>query len=651
MRAEGDSPAGTSAEGAGLAAQAGGAAQAGASGGARAPEAGRRVFYACKYTPLELLAGFGAQAVPLEAGTDDFAEADRLAHPNLCGYGRGMIERAMAGDVRELVLVTCCDVVKRVYDVLAAQHRIDFLWLLDLPHRRGPAEVRLFRARLAELARAYAAYSGATFDPGRALASLPEASAPGDGRVTLLGAHADAALVDAVRDAMGPGVEVENATCTNRRIDAPAPLGLARAPREGSCDACGADAGGAGGPSDASGGGDALGAFLDWYAPALLGQVPCMRMADARARGELLGAPGQLGVVYHTMKFCDYYGFEYARALEADEGDVPMVKIETDGTRQSSGQLRTRLEAFAETLRTTGGAATPDARGATGARADESEAPVGGTRDGGGAGPYALGVDSGSTSTDAALVNGDGAVVASAIVPTGARATLAAERARDQVLAQAGIAPDQVAYTVATGYGRDAIGYADASVTEITCHARGAHHLDPAARTVIDIGGQDSKVIHLTESGAVSSFVMNDKCAAGTGRFLEMMARTLEVSLDEFCRLGRSWKRDVTISSMCTVFAESEVVSLVAQDTPTPDIVHGLDRSVASKVSSLARRVGAEPPYLMTGGVAANDGVVDALSEALGAPVATNPSSQLCGAIGAALIARDRAGGGRGARG
>jgi len=249
-----------------------------------------------------------------------------------------------------------------------------------------------------------------------------------------------------------------------------------------------------------------------------------------------------------------------------------------------------------------------------------------------------MGVDSGSTSTDAVIVDGAGKVVASVIVPTGAKATQSARRAKEEVLAAAGLTESDMALRVATGYGRDNIPDMDTAITEITCHARGAHYLAPEASTIIDIGGQDSKVIHLDEKGGVSNFVMNDKCAAGTGRFMEMMARTLEMSLEDFCATGLRWKKEVRISSMCTVFAESEVVSLVAEDTPTPDIIHGLCESVARKTATLAKRVNGEPPYLMTGGVANNLGVVKALGEVLGAPVRTHEESQLCGAIGAALL-------------
>lgn len=436
-------------------------------------------------------------------------------------------------------------------------------------------------------------------------------------RVTLMGAHASASLVAEVEK--GVGMPVENATCTSRHLKVSPPPQLARMATGPACGVC-CD----GGATPAA---DPLDAFLDWYAPALLGQIPCMRMDDIAERSELVGERGQQGVVYHTMKFCDYYGFEYGALAEKDE--IPMVKIETDGTSQSEGQLRTRLEAFGETLRARGGAAhqvqpAPTASG---------DAPVGPK-----AAAYVMGVDSGSTSTDVVIMDADKHIVATAIVPTGARAADAAARAMDEALSQAGIAASDVALRVSTGYGRDNIEGMDSSVTEITCHARGAHYLAPDARSVIDIGGQDSKVIHLNANGSVAGFVMNDKCAAGTGRFMEAMARVLEMDLDEFCRRGLEWRHEVRITSMCTVFAESEVVSLVAANTPTPDVIHGLDVSVARKTATLASRVGAEPPYLMTGGVAQNEGVVRALSEVLKAPVATHEDSQLCGAIGAALI-------------
>ena len=159
---------------------------------------------------------------------------------------------------------------------------------------------------------------------------------------------------------------------------------------------------------------------------------------------------------------------------------------------------------------------------------------------------------------------------------------------------------------------------------------------------MIDIGGQDSKVIRMDGEGKVENFVMNDKCAAGTGRFLEMMARTMELDLPSMSELSLHWKKEVAISSMCTVFAESEVVSLIADNTPTADIIHGLNQAVASKTASLVKRLGSAPAYVMTGGVAQNQGVVKALEEKLGEKIYVPKEAQLCGALGAALFALER---------
>ena len=562
------------------------------------------VHYACKYAPVELLAGYGAACEPVTYEADSFEEADRLAHPNLCGFGKSLISYALRDDVRALVLTSCCDVMRRIYDVLEAEQCLDFLFLVDLPHLTGPAERHRLEAELRRLASAWEGFTGASFDVGRALASFEPPVARQDARVTLLGAHGPDSLLEAAAEAFD--VPVENLTCTGGRRVASPPARLGRVPQQRPChEACDAQAPGP----------DPRDSFVQWYAGALLDQVPCLRMADVERRSEQIGTAGQRGIVYHTMKFCDYYGFEYL-SVSADS-PVPMLKVETDGTRQSAGQLSTRLKAFDETLV----GMTDQMRFSAG------NGPV-----------YVMGVDSGSTSTDAVVVDGEGTVVASVILPTGSKATESARKAIDQVLEKAGISRDQVTLAVATGYGRDSIPDMDTSITEITCHARGAHALAPEAMTIVDIGGQDSKVIKLDRDGGVVNFVMNDKCAAGTGRFLEMMARTMELPLDEFCRQGLEWKKDVKISSMCTVFAESEVVSLVADDTPVPDIIHGLDQSVASKIRSLAKRVKAEPPYLMTGGVANNEGVVAAIGEALGAPVTTSEDSQLCGALGAALL-------------
>ncbi len=252
------------------------------------------------------------------------------------------------------------------------------------------------------------------------------------------------------------------------------------------------------------------------------------------------------------------------------------------------------------------------------------------------------GVDVGALSTDTVILNGDGEILAYSIVNTGATATRAARRSYTQALALAGLAESDVSYVISTGYGRRAVPFADAQVTEITCHARGARFLFPETHTVIDIGGQDSKVIRVTPSGKVLDFVMNDKCAAGTGRFLEVMAKALEIKLEEMGERSLQAGHPVTISSTCTVFAESEVVSRIAEGQATADIVAGLHAAIANRISTMLKRVGMQEQVTMSGGVAKNIGVVRAIEEKIGVRLNIYQEPQIVGALGAALIALEK---------
>ena len=252
---------------------------------------------------------------------------------------------------------------------------------------------------------------------------------------------------------------------------------------------------------------------------------------------------------------------------------------------------------------------------------------------------YFAGVDVGSATTKAVIVDGQGRQLSRTIVPSGGRLSAAAETVLADALDTAGISRDQIRALISTGYGRESVEGRTKTVTEITCHARGVSIRNADARTVIDIGGQDSKAISLADNGAVRNFGMNDKCAAGTGRFLEVMARTLGVGLDEMGRLALEADRPAQISSTCTVFAESEVVSLLAQDEDLPRIFLGICKAIAERVKSLAVRVGIRPEVVMTGGVAKN------IEQALGMPVTVPDEPQLVGALGAALIACETYGG------
>lgn len=250
-----------------------------------------------------------------------------------------------------------------------------------------------------------------------------------------------------------------------------------------------------------------------------------------------------------------------------------------------------------------------------------------------------MGIDIGSTASKCVILKDGCEIAAKSLVDVGA-GTSGPKRAIDAVLLEAGIPQRELAFTLATGYGRNSLAaVADTQMSELSCHAKGAAFLFPSARTVIDIGGQDVKVMHV-ENGALCDFQMNDKCAAGTGRFLEVMARVLEARVDDLERLGALSTREISISSTCTVFAESEVISQLAQGADKRDIINGIHKSVANRVSGLARRVGVVADVVMTGGVARNGGVVEALSRELGCEISTSDLTQYAGALGAALFAR-----------
>jgi (R)-2-hydroxyacyl-CoA dehydratese activating ATPase len=250
------------------------------------------------------------------------------------------------------------------------------------------------------------------------------------------------------------------------------------------------------------------------------------------------------------------------------------------------------------------------------------------------------GIDIGSITAETVLLRGE-EILAAVILPTGANSRTAAERSLNAALGRAGLPRGAVTKIVTTGYGRSSFPQATRMITEITCHARGAFFLYPPTRTVIDIGGQDSKVIRLDGQGRNVDFQMNDKCAAGTGRFLEVMARALEVRLEDLGELSNNASGTIKISSTCTVFAESEVVSLIADNQPKDVIIRGLHDSIADRVTGMIQRVGLEEAVTLTGGVGKNKGVIQALEERLKIKLLIPPEPQIIGALGAALIARD----------
>lgn len=550
--------------------------------------------YVCKYAPLEIFEAMGTETGRIQPQVTNFNQADTLMHPNVCSFAKAVLEEVMGNDVYEgLVLTTCCDSMRRLYDNLKEQFPDKFIYICDVPRKVTGLSVKVYEKSLRRMIAAYEEFSGKTFQED-ALFNLLERKKEAEKlkktpekkkkKIGLMGARASAGVINLLEN--HEAEVLFDLTCT----------GIQRK----------------------------LGAkkeqVLFSYAESLLNQIPCMRMQKAVNRENYLeGFKDELdGIIYHTVKFCDNFGYEYAWLKERI--GVPLLLVETDATKQCEGQIRTRVEAFLESLDTEG-------KKVTGRKKSMEDGHM-----------YVLGIDSGSTSTNAVIINEKEEILASHVIRTGAKSGESAERIFREVLEKAGLAKENLDLVVSTGYGRVSIDFADENITEITCHGRGAHYFNPSVHTILDIGGQDSKAIHLSDSGEVTDFVMNDKCAAGTGRFLEMMARTLEIGIDELGPISLQWKEDITISSMCSVFAESEVISLIARNKEKPDIAHGIHKAIANKAVSLMKRVGLEEGYMMTGGVAKNPGVVKVVEEKLGASLYICEEPEIVGALGAALL-------------
>ena len=641
-----------------------------------------RIGYVCKYAPLEALEAMGAHMERIEPDESlvSFDAAESCMHANVCSFAKATFETVLSGSFDGIVLTTCCDSMRRLADALRAQAPDLFIHVLDVPRDTGEAACALFERRVSEFLSAYGEFANVDFSEAKLFTQLGGTLCPAEGtcestlELDLARLHSETAqpsfrlaksssvsqsfanrdkAADSAAWSEGCGASERNADEAvavpqvepnrGQATDAGAwSEGCAASERNATAAAAAAQVDNALQPQthfsptmpnvgiagaranaeikrilEARGVNiafditctNAIRRFvprktdtLAQYAHDVLTQLPCARMRDISPRKGFFDhvLPQVDGLVYHTVQFCDMYSYEYSDLKRTSP--VPILALETDCTAQSRGQMLTRLEAFLESI------------GASQTEHPESQkgSPMST------AATFVVGLDSGSTSTNAVVMNAAREIVASVVIRTGAKAGASAERAYREVLERASIAPDQVGCTIATGYGRVSIPFADENVTEISCHGRGAHYFNPDVRTILDIGGQDSKAIHVNAAGEVTDFAMNDKCAAGTGRFLEMIARSLEISLDELGPAALESKKRLEIASMCSVFAESEVISLIANNEEKPDIAAGVCRAVAGKAYSLMRRVGLEGAYMMTGGVAQNPGVVRAVEELIG---------------------------------
>ncbi|WP_234123519.1 acyl-CoA dehydratase activase [Clostridium hydrogenum] len=554
--------------------------------------------YVCKYTPSHIIKSFNEEAVRINPSVRGFDKAETLMHPNICTYAKAVLEECINSNIYNIVLVNCCDSIKRLYDVLKSDEHFKFVYLIDVPRKRNKASDLMMKSEILKFINAMEAYTGKKFDEDKFInlvnsSAKPETSTSSKINIALMGSRVKDTFITQLEN---EGVALNyNYTCTgdtsksttlNKNED-----------------------------------------FLLAYSSFLLNAFPCMRMVDNHDRIKILNENlGNLdGIIYHTTKFCDSYSYEYAKLK--DSISLPILKVETDYAEEGNGQMKTRIEAFIETIKTKK-ENTNDTEVKTNEKISSSDKDI-----------LVAGIDSGSTSTNVVIMNKAKEILASSVVRTGAKSQNGAENAMKEALDKLNITREELTKIISTGYGRVSIPFADEEVTEITCHGKAAYFLNHSVRTIIDIGGQDSKAIKLDDKGNVIDFAMNDKCAAGTGRFLELMSRSLEVPLSEMGEKSLNWHEDISITSMCSVFAESEVVSLIAQNKEIPDIIHGLNKAVAGKTAALVNRVGKNGDFMMTGGVAKNVGVVKCLEEKLENKIFIPEEPQIVGAIGAALIA------------
>jgi predicted CoA-substrate-specific enzyme activase len=622
----------------------------------RAEENACFVGYTCSYVPPEVIYAAGFLPERIVGRSDLCAHVDSSLSCNLCPYVHGIMktlresDNGSASDQRYagVVLVDSCDAMRKLYDALRLEMYDSGglpVYLLSVPRKSDEGAARFFALQLENMIGFVSEHATGALPKSRPLREAMELYAEIRGRLSeirKLLAEQNLSAYLALKHAALDGDPLENLSILEglkEEITAQPPMRLAAASRpevavSGSPvpgteilaaieeagfkiilnDSC----------LDERGliDGKAEGLTPLSLARSYLEKIPCARMLGrdtflqnlaARARDR-----GAAGLIQLRMPFCDLYGFDHVRFMRSFSREK-VLQIETDGSKSGLGQAKTRINAFYEMLSASSG---PSRRRMTAME-----------------GQIYCGLDVGSTTVDGVLLDSKGRILAWAIERTGPGPESSARALMDQMLAESGDRVAKPAFIMATGYGRDGIRFADGTVTEISCHARGIRHLLDGIRLVIDIGGQDCKVIGIDERGEVKGFQMNDKCAAGTGRFLEVMAGALGVSLEEMGSFGMVEGRRVSISSVCTVFAESEVVSMIGRGIEAPAIARGLYQSIINRIEAMVRRVGLQSPVAVTGGGALNRGLVFGLEKRLSTAVSVPDNPQIVGALGASLFA------------
>lgn len=555
----------------------------------------------CSLIPSELISFLGHEPVHLAAEELTSVRPEKYHcsfHENLCSYSKVLYDYFLRHheDYGLIIVPTSCDAMKKLYNALRIKLPHEKLYVLDVPKKKGDASARFLTGELEKVSRALGdvnAVTGVSVGHDVNKVWRPRRIAfTASGAIAILGSNVPMGVFRECAEKYGLEIVMLN-HCLEKSY-----------PDEKLINILANDG-------------------IEKYATAFLEKNSCPRTNDTAYKErfiEKIRGKGFQGIIVNALKFCDFHPFDFKYLREALGADFPALIIEHELTANYEGQTMTRLEAFFENIHKR-----------LGGYQRKITKPRGGK--------YFVGIDSGSHATKLVCINKDGKVVSMEVVPTGTSVRNSAVILLEKLEAECGISRRDIARLVATGYGRNKVVCADDVVTEISCHALGAFFKFGRPSTVIDIGGQDSKVIKVGDGGSVVRFAMNDKCAAGTGRFLEVMAAKLEMDIDDFAELAFNTDKSVPISSMCSVFAESEVISLIASGKTKEEIAKGIHSAIAERTIALARRIDGEPPYCMAGGVARNKGLVRELSERLGHQLEVLENPQFSGALGAALIA------------
>jgi predicted CoA-substrate-specific enzyme activase len=562
----------------------------------------------CSLIPREILEIAGLKPIEIRPSEEpDLAGGYACALcDNICSWARHLIGRLAATDYSAIVVPASCDAMTKLHDALRVEGAAGRLFRLDVPRRDDAAGIRYLAGQYRQLLAALGV-TDANFEEAmkrRAGAQIadsgtaPAVETQSGVRVGIAGSVFPEGIF--VRSLQSAGAQVH----LLRRCGMPVPRPL---------------------PSDLFEA-DGVEHFCTRLATHYLRAAVCPRMmgtAFADFLAVQVAGRRLAGLVVPVLKFCDGYHLAVERLKGELPPGFPILLVEGDLTTGFGEQTVTRLEAFVETLRDAGPHGTRSPAGAVGSR-------------------MAVGVDVGSTQVKAVLMDANHRLACTFIRPTTARMTESSADAMAQLLRKAGIARGDVSVLGVTGYGRKSVA-SDAMATEISCHARGVNRFFPEPATVIDVGGQDSKVIVTDRQGRVVRFTMNDKCAAGTGRFIFAMVRALDLDFGGFSTLSLGAEAEVPVTSMCSVFAESEVISLSARGESTAGIARGINASIARRVAGMVRRIDGVPPFVLTGGVSQILGFVRELERELDAPVRVFEHALHAGAIGAALLALENA--------